>query len=654
MFLYISASDSCNFINTSDYIMRTLTIAFFLILISTSLNAQDAELQQYKNELSRALHQKNNDSIATAYCHLGEYYAYRQADSARYYCEEGLKYIGRDTPQLYLLLLNNLADTYSATGEIDEAINRFFKVRDEALSLQCEDELLSTILTSIGVQYRRKAMPDSALVYYNRALELLENGTAYDEQAHLLTSMAILYANTSRLSEGELYARRAMEAAKKGEDIDMLIYAGSTAGGILALREKYSEGARMIHPALAKAREQHKPRFVLKSIIYLLNIFQKMNNNDSINHYMREAEIAMKELPATTNEVLGYQEALFKILTKMGRYRESLHIQQHLLETMGANFQTPLDKLYLAMAHNYDGLNEHLHASEYYNKAIQAADSLHQEQINTELSELSVKYETQEKELEIARLTREQMAQKAKTMQWGIIAAIAVSALLLFTLYYYFRRKRIRKEEELKLARSYIEGLERERTRLAKDLHDGVCNDLLGIGMQMQFMQPTVESRQELLTLLEQVRSDVRYISHELMPPKFQLATLAETVEDYVERISLPPSMQLSFSKENEGTEWSLIPEQVSYEVYRILQELLSNILKHSEATEVNVNLSLKEKRLALKIVNNGKGYVNVEISGCGIGLSTIQERAKAVGGIFTTTIQSGKQSYELDISLPI
>lgn len=43
----------------------------------------------------------------------------------------------------------------------------------------------------------------------------------------------------------------------------MLIYAGSTAGGILALREKYSEGARMIHPALAKAREQHKPRFVL-------------------------------------------------------------------------------------------------------------------------------------------------------------------------------------------------------------------------------------------------------------------------------------------------------------------------------------------------------------------------------------------------------
>lgn len=102
----------------------------------------------------------------------------------------------------------------------------------------------------------------------------------------------------------------------------------------------------------------------------------------------------------------------------------------------------------------------------------------------------------------------------------------------------------------MKLAQSYIDGLERERTRLAKDLHDGVCNDLLGIGMNMQYMQPTDESKREILALLEQVRSDVRCISHELMPPKFQVTTLAETVEAYVEGLALPASVQLAFSKE--------------------------------------------------------------------------------------------------------
>ena len=127
----------------------------------------------------------------------------------------------------------------------------------------------------------------------------------------------------------------------------------------------------------------------------------------------------------------------------------------------------------------------------------------------------------------------------------SIVPALAVimaafSAFLLLAAYYVFRRKRIRKEEELKLAQSYIDGLERERTRLAKDLHDGVCNDLLGIGMNMQYMQPTDESKREILALLEQVRSDVRCISHELMPPKFQVTTLAETVEAYVE-VSVRP-----------------------------------------------------------------------------------------------------------------
>ena len=64
----------------------------------------------------------------------------------------------------------------------------------------------------------------------------------------------------------------------------------------------------------------------------------------------------------------------------------------------------------------------------------------------------------------------------------------------------------------MKLAKSYIDGLERERTRLAKELHDGVCNDLLGIGMQVQCMPPSAESKHELLDLLEQVRGEVRCI----------------------------------------------------------------------------------------------------------------------------------------------
>ena len=70
------------------------------------------------------------------------------------------------------------------------------------------------------------------------------------------------------------------------------------------------------------------------------------------------------------------------------------------------------------------------------------------------------------------------------------------------------RRRRQKKEEELKLAQRYIEGLERERRRLAKDLHDGVCNDLLGIGMQLQCLPPTEQGKAEVKAMLEKVRQD--------------------------------------------------------------------------------------------------------------------------------------------------
>ena len=149
-------------------------------------------------------------------------------------------------------------------------------------------------------------MPDSALVCYNRALALLDNREAYDERTQLLTSIAILYTNTARLKEGEYYIRKALEASEKSDDMDMVMYAAATAGSIFMLRENYAEAAQLLYPVLAKAREQQKPRFVLKIIAYLLSaLFTGLDNRDSINHYMAEGDKVAAGLPATNAESAG-------------------------------------------------------------------------------------------------------------------------------------------------------------------------------------------------------------------------------------------------------------------------------------------------------------------------------------------------------------
>ena len=151
--------------------------------------------------MKNALRLNHRDSLASAYCHLGEYYAYRNSDSARYYFEKGLSHVRRSDVPLYCTLLINTAETYFAKGDLDEAVRCFRFAYREVERLQAAVEYQVTALSSLGVIYRRQAMPDSALVCYTQALQALEPVDLPDEEMFLLTNIAILYANMKRMEE---------------------------------------------------------------------------------------------------------------------------------------------------------------------------------------------------------------------------------------------------------------------------------------------------------------------------------------------------------------------------------------------------------------------------------------------------------------------
>lgn len=633
-----------------------LWVCLLLPLSTVWGQTEDPELADCRKALSRAWAGADRDSIAAAYCCLTEYYAYRDVDSTRHYCEEGLKYADRKKAEPYLVLLVNLAVTFEDEGRMDEAMTVFRKAMGEAERLHWEIEEQASLLASVGVCYRRMSMPDSALAYYNRALDLLDV-TKPDEsgaRTQLLTNIAVLYANTSRLDEAEVYVRRAMEVVPTCGDMDMVIHAASTAGVILGLCGKEEDGIQAIRQALDMAERQQKPAFVLRCLTYLAGTYGRLGNRAELMKCVARAEPLLAVLPENSTEVLGYYEKLFDVYSTMGRYRESLDIQHRLLGLKDVNMAVPLDKLYLSMARNYQKLKDYAQASDYYERAMSAADSLHGAQIEAELSELTVKYDTKEKELEIARLNEQHLQQQNRIMQLGIVSVVAVAVILVWGVWYVLRRRRLKKEEELKLAQHFIEGLERERKRLAKELHDGVCNDLLGIGMQMQNLPLTDEGKEEVKSMLEKVRNDVRCISHELMPPQFQRVTLKEVLEDYVTRLLDTQSAEWTFSSDAEGREWDNVPEDCAYEVYRILQELLSNILKHAGASRIDLHLYLSERMLTLRIAYRGKPCPSESKLGNGIGLSTTGERVKSIGATFVLKNEDDWQQITLDVPLAV
>lgn len=627
--------------------MKLLSVIVFCALTISSLFAQELTLDACRHALKSALQLNHRDSLAAAYCHLGEYYAYRNSDSARCYFEKGLNHVRRADVPLYCTLLINVAETYFAKGELDEAVRRFRFACREVDQLQADVEYQVTALSSLGVIYRRQAMPDSALVCYTQALQALDTVDMPDEKSYLLTNIAILYANMKRMEEGRYYIEKAMEQVEHCQDLDMVMYACSTAGVILGHLKQYDLAAMYLQQVIHRGEKEQKPRFVLKGMTYLLGMFQKMNKPYSIKDYLHRAGQVADSLPQDCAEVQGFRETQFQLLTYLGKYRESLEVQQKLLQEPSENAQVAPDELYYRMAQNYAALKDFSRASAAYEKARVLADSLKQAALEQQLSEWTVKYQTQEKEMEIARLRQQQLEQQTRILLGSMVAVIVVFILLLIILAGMIRRKQQKKEAELQVAKSYIEGLEKERSRLAKDLHDGVCNDLLGIGMQVSFLQPDEASKQEVLQLLERVRQEVRAISHELMPPQFKHLTLIQAVTAYLDRLPQSESRKYCF-RYDETDDWNSLPESVSYAVYRVMQEWLSNVWKHTHASQVDICLSLHAGLLKLVITNEGESFLPENFSGKGIGLATIQERVKSIGGTLSLTHRDGKQIFEL------
>ncbi|EJX08513.1 hsp90-like protein [gut metagenome] len=204
--------------------------------------------------------------------------------------------------------------------------------------------------------------------------------------------------------------------------MDMVMYAGATAGGIMGNLGKYEEAVKYLKQVLRKGRKEQKPRIVLKSMTYLLNLYQKIDQRDSICVYLAEATRLAERLPAANTEVQGFLQTQYQLLSYLGRYRESIAVQQKLLSEEPTNVQVPKAVIYYHLAQNYVALKEFEKAITYYETAHAQSDSLKQAELDTQLSEWTVKYKTQEKEMEIVRLRQEQLESKARMLQWGMFS----------------------------------------------------------------------------------------------------------------------------------------------------------------------------------------------------------------------------------------
>lgn len=218
-------------------------------------------------------------------------------------------------------------------------------------------------------------------------------------------------------------------------------------------------------------------------------------------------------------------------------------------------------------------------------------------------------------------------------------------------------RQNVEKEKEQKqkaILKATIEGQEKERNDIGKELHDNVNQILIAANMNLGMAKPGNEIKilglvKESQKLILKAVEEIRKLTHTMVSSQLEDIGLLEIIEDLTARINSLNKFSLEFKSNIRGY---IIPSLVSLTIFRVIQEQLNNIIKHAGADKVVINLTIQNKLLLLSIADDGKGATKDEMKN-GIGLSNIKNRINAYNGT-TVIYTSPGQGFKISVELPL
>lgn len=271
-------------------------------------------------------------------------------------------------------------------------------------------------------------------------------------------------------------------------------------------------------------------------------------------------------------------------------------------------------------------------ASKEYKKAFEtrAKENVLSEQINSgEITNLLQKNQLS-KQLNETIKENQIIDYKLKIKNlWLLISGFLILLLLVsFRLFQIQKnRKQIKKETQMKtlFTKQLFKAIEDERKRIATDLHDGIGNEL---GVMKHF---STASAAQWNTKIDSIIEEIRTISRNLHPVMFDRIGLKITLEQLVERVQYHQNFMLT----TEIDYTTPLNSDIELQMYRIIQEAVTNMVKHANAIAGKITITENEKAVLVEIKDNGKGFNRKEIleNGRSFGLLNIMERSKAIGG---------------------
>jgi signal transduction histidine kinase len=492
----------------------------------------------------------------------------------------------------------NLSSAQRLSCQYDKALENLQKSL-EYFRAQEDDARIAQVLSNIGAAYNEMGNSDKFFEYTLQALEIQERIGSKRPMGISLINLCLGMSAQKNYTEAVNYGERAIKVFREISDPFLI---GSaivrTAGAMLFLGQDkriipYLKEAQLIAD---KIGNDH-----LKEECYRLEANYYMNNKK----YDEAKVSAFKALAIadTTN-------------------KPNLHYLYNLLVTTSIH------------------TNDKENALKYYSKYIDVyKESVSEEWIN-KISDMEVKYETEKKTIQIKSLENENRIHTRLNYALGFIFILSLTTIFFFVRSFMHERKvaqqkilQLEQEKQLVATQAVLEGETMERTRLARDLHDGLGGMLSVVKLSLFNMkgnlilpEENMESFDRALTQLDQSIGELRNVAHNLMPESLIVKGVKAALSDFAE--SLPNVKFHFYGDENR------FDEKLEIVVFRVAHELISNALKHSGAEEVNVQLIQSATSISLGVSDNGRGFDTSKMDSFkGMGLRNIQHRVTSFGG---------------------
>jgi signal transduction histidine kinase len=565
--------------------------------------------------------------------------------------------------------LLNMGRIKGQGAKYQESIQLFHQAIGNFGKVGMDREICSSQL-GLGTTYELIGKRDSAVYYYMTAIKVLEEKQYLPELSKAYLNMGTLYNNAKAFPKAILFENKALSIAQSLRDTMMLsvIYSGLSLA--YSNDHKMTEAYNAASRALDLAKAKNNPFMLARAYD---NFGRASVALDRLDEAIEAGNQAIK-YSLQANDINTYFTAsisLAKAYENTGNYKAQIPVLENALDKC-KEVKNILygDDIYESLAMAYYNVGNYKKSADILTAIYLYRDSVFSKENSQLVAEFEVKYKMAQKEkalsdkqLQIAQ--KDLQLQKSRQYTFYSLGAMLVAVLLASLIYIDFKNKKklhvrqletIQKEKEIQLLNALMQGEEKERSRIAKDLHDGVAGILAAVKMHfnsLAFRHGFVLQSDEYLQgikLLDEATQEVRKTSHNLMPEVLLQHGLDKALNRYCNSISNKNTLTIQYDSWGEINRYK---ESFELSVYRIVQELINNIIKHSKATQAIVQVNQQENILSITIEDNGVGFQQKDQKD-GMGLKSLQSRIKAMNGRMEleTGSGSGVSAYlEFDIS---